>query len=125
MSEKSISCKGITINYIDEGTGDPIVFLHNGGGFLQIWTRQIDFFKNNYRVIAPDLPGFGESDESGESYTLEFYFEIFKEFFQLMKLDDFILVGNCIGSSIAVKYKKAYPNRGKNYKTGVYEVLPV
>ncbi len=47
----------------DLGKGFPIVLVHGFLGSSQMWEPQIDFFKNNFRVIAPDLPGFGKSNK--------------------------------------------------------------
>lgn len=109
--EKRTECRGVTINYIDEGEGIPMVFLHNGGGFYQIWEKQIAHFKKDYRVIAPDLPGFGESGESTMPYSLDYYFAFLDDFLQNLKLDRVILVGNCIGASLAIRYALEYPNK--------------
>ena len=47
----------------DEGKGFPLVLVH---GFLcssKMWKPQINFFKDHFRVITPDLPGFGKSNK--------------------------------------------------------------
>ena len=46
----------------DEGRGFPLVLVHGFLGSSKMWRPQIDFFKSNFRVIAPDLPGFGKSN---------------------------------------------------------------
>ena len=45
----------------DEGKGFPLVLLHGFLGSSTMWKPQIDFFKDYFRVITPDLPGFGKS----------------------------------------------------------------
>ena len=45
----------------DEGKGFPLVLVHGFLGSSKMWEPQIDFFKDNFRVITPDLPGFGKS----------------------------------------------------------------
>ena len=44
------------------GAGPPLVLLHGGSGSWRPWVRNIDAFARDRRVIAPDLPGPGESD---------------------------------------------------------------
>jgi len=107
--EKKIECLDVIINYIDEGEGIPMVFIHNGGSFYQIWVNQIEHFRHDYRVIALDLPGFGDSSESTHPYTLDYYYDIMIVFLQKLGVDKVILVGNCIGSTIAIKYKTHNP----------------
>ena len=47
----------------DEGKGFPLVLVHGFLGSSKMWEPQIDFFKDRFRVITPDLPGFGKSNE--------------------------------------------------------------
>ncbi|MCU0461851.1 MAG: alpha/beta hydrolase [Bacteroidales bacterium] len=111
ITEKKCKCLDVTINYIDEGEGVAMVFIHNGGGFLQTWTRQIEYFSSWYRVIALDLPGFGESTESTSSYSLDYYFQVLEVFLTTIKVEKMIIVGNCIGATLAIKYKNHSPHK--------------
>ena len=45
----------------DVGSGTPLVLVHGFLGSSDMWAPQIEFFKDDFRVIAPALPGFGES----------------------------------------------------------------
>ena len=44
----------------DEGKGFPLILIHGFLGSSKMWEPQINFFKNHFRVITPDLPGFGK-----------------------------------------------------------------
>ena len=48
------------------GTGEPVVLLHGGHGSHQHWMRNVDALSNHYRVLVPDMPGYGESDTPPE-----------------------------------------------------------
>ena len=48
------------------GTGMPVVLLHGGYGSWTHWLRNITALAARYRVIVPDMPGFGESDQLNE-----------------------------------------------------------
>ena len=50
-------------SYIDEGKGYPLVLVHGFLGNAEMWRPQIDEFKKNFRVIAPDLPGYGKNNK--------------------------------------------------------------
>jgi len=52
---------GITLAYVDEGSGDPVVLLHGWGGQAASMTPLIAALRDRYRVITFDLPGFGGS----------------------------------------------------------------
>ena len=102
---------GRTWNVFDKGTGMPIVFLHNGGGTLWNWAYQLQYFSSKYRVIAPDLPGFGRSYRSSEPLTLNAYVQDLSELLKTLNCSKPILAGNCIGSSIALEYALRQPEK--------------
>ena len=47
----------------DVGKGFPLVLVHGFLGSSKMWEPQINFFKSHFRVITPDLPGFGKSNK--------------------------------------------------------------
>lgn len=85
------------------GQGTPIVFLHNGGGTLWNWAHQLNYFRTHYRVIAPDLPGFGGSEAPPGPLTLGAYVNGCVDLFRVLDCERPIVVGNCIGASIALE----------------------
>src|SRR6056300_675547 len=50
-------------SYIDEGKGYPLVLVHGFLGNAEMWRPQIDEFKKYFRVIAPDLQGYGKNEK--------------------------------------------------------------
>ena len=56
----------------DVGSGIPLVLVHGFLGSSEMWRPQINFFKENYRVIAPALPGFGKSNKVNSFNSIEF-----------------------------------------------------
>ncbi|MDT0478360.1 alpha/beta fold hydrolase, partial [Streptomyces sp. DSM 41014] len=61
---KTIDVDGLTTGYLEAGQGDPVVLLHGGefGVSAELgWERAIDALAEHYRVLAPDMLGFGES----------------------------------------------------------------
>ena len=60
-SIKTLKLNGRTVNYVDQGHGEPLLLIHGFPLDHSMWQRQIDFFQSDYRVICPDLPGFGAS----------------------------------------------------------------
>ena len=106
-----ITVNGETWNVFDKGSGMPIVFLHNGGGTLWNWAYQLQYFSSKYRVIAPDLPGFGRSYRPSEPLTLNAYVQNLIELFKILECSKPILVGNCIGSSIALEFALHHPQK--------------
>jgi pimeloyl-ACP methyl ester carboxylesterase len=61
---RSIEVDGLATSYLEAGNGDPVVLLHGGefgAGAELAWEHTIAALAENYRVLAPDMLGFGES----------------------------------------------------------------
>jgi pimeloyl-ACP methyl ester carboxylesterase len=56
----------MSIAWHDYGVGEPVVLLHGGHGSWQHWVRNVDALAKRYRVLIPDLPGYGDSDNTPE-----------------------------------------------------------
>lgn len=109
--ERLILVNGEAWNVLEAGSGRPIVFLHNGGGTLWNWAHQLDHFSPTHRVIAPDLPGFGRSHRPGKPLTLEFYLDGLEGLLEALGCPRPVLVGNCIGASVALEFALRRPER--------------
>jgi pimeloyl-ACP methyl ester carboxylesterase len=85
----------------DEGKGFPLVLVHGFLGSSKMWEPQIDFFKDNFRVITPDLPGFGESYKVKSLNSIS---EMAKKIFNCIdkkNIKEFHLIGHSMGGMIA------------------------
>lgn len=109
LKEKSININALNINYVEGGSGQAMLFLHNGGGFWQSWEYQISHFSENYHVFGIDWPGFGESDLPDGLISLNLLTKTLADFITLLKLENVILIGNCIGGSAALLYNIKHP----------------
>ena len=71
----SINAGGIATNYHDRGTGDPVLLLHGSGPGVSAWANWrlvIPSLAENFRVIAPDIAGFGFTERpDGIRYDME------------------------------------------------------
>jgi len=71
LKQHSIYVKGLRIEYLEGGKGDALVLLHGFGANKDNWTRFGKHLTSHFRVIAPDLTGFGESSpDPGGDYTI-------------------------------------------------------
>lgn len=57
-----IRVNGISMNFVDQGSGMPVLLVHGFPFSHEMWKFQIDELSLNYRVIAPDLRGYGDSE---------------------------------------------------------------
>ncbi len=86
-----------------EAAGDPgmpqLVFLHGIGGAARAWRGQLDFFKDRYRAIAWDMPGYGESAPL-PTVSIAALAGALQDFLQQVSAPNPILVGHSIGGMI-------------------------
>ncbi|MCP4415376.1 MAG: alpha/beta hydrolase, partial [Chloroflexi bacterium] len=96
-----------------EGAEQTIMFVHGYAGVLESWEHQINHFVGrNYRVIAPDLRGHGQSDAPYTNYTMDEMVVDIQAIVEHLNLPEkFILVAHSFGGSIAVEYANAHPER--------------
>lgn len=100
---KTANVWGLDIRYIEAGEGPVVLLLHGLAASLLTWYCNIDVLADaGYRVIAPDLPGFGNSDKPGHlDYGPDSAANFVYDFSQELGLDRFSLVGNSAGGLIA------------------------
>jgi pimeloyl-ACP methyl ester carboxylesterase len=79
------------------------------GDYLD-WEPVLDPLSTTHRVIAPDLPGFGDSSKPQREYTAEFFIATLHELFRQLEIERPILVGNSFGGQIAILYTLAHPD---------------
>ena len=68
-----IAVNGTRLHYRDQGTGEPLVFVHGLGSSGQDWAKQVDAFANRYRVITFDVRGHGQSDKPEGPYSIPLF----------------------------------------------------
>lgn len=99
----------LTVAYRDHGSGPAILMLHNGGTSSTIWRHQIDALADRWRVVALDLPGFGDSPRVSPPPTLTSMVEAASALIDELGLAPVLLVGNCMGSNIAASLASRNP----------------
>ena len=122
MSEKVIAGRGnvissfdIETNYHDSGDGPPVVLLHGSGPGVSAWTnwkRVIPALSDKFRVIAPDLPGFGYTERKPDlQYDMKLWTKHLIAFLDALELPKVSLVGNSFGGSLALAAAARFPDR--------------
>ena len=89
--------------YIEAGKGEPVVLLHGLGATNASMLPTLQALSEHYRVIAPDLPGFGDSDKPLRSLHAAFYARWVQDFCRALGLERPHLIGNSMGGRIAVE----------------------
>ncbi len=111
----------------DEGKGFPLVLLHGFLGSSKLWKPQIDFFKDYFRVITPDLPGFGKSNKAKPHNSIQSISNFLLECLKEKKIDKFHLLGHSMGGMIVQEMTKSEGNKISKlvcYSTGPIGEMP-
>ena len=105
LDQKGIDIGSLHIEYLEGGEGEVLVLLHGFGGNKDNWTRVAKYLTPHFRVIAPDLPGFGESSKDFDaSYTYSAQADRIHQFVQALGVDKFHLGGNSMGGNLSGNY---------------------
>ena len=102
---------GIRLFLFDTGSGDqtPVVLLHGLGDEADTWRHVLPGIAGQRRVIAPDLPGFGRSDQGKHKYTIPFFADTVLELVDTLSQQKVIVVGHSTGALIAQEFALRNP----------------
>ena len=90
----------------DIGSGPPLVLVHGFLGSSDMWNPQIKFFKDDFRVIVPALPGFGKSSTISSCDSIQCMAEILLDSLEKKKIKSFNLLGHSMGGMIVQEIAK-------------------
>jgi haloalkane dehalogenase len=108
FTPKKISINGLSLSYLDEGQGSPIVMLHGNPTWSFYYRKLADLLSNNHRVIVPDHMGCGLSDKPQDyPYLLKNHIDNTERLLADLNIDRFSLVihdwGGAIGMGLAAR----------------------
>lgn len=110
LERKSIQIGDHQVTYLEGGQGPAMVMLHGITADSGNWTRFARHFTGNYRVIIPDLPGFGDSSRiQTASYSIPAQSARVHALVQALGVQQFHLVGNSMGGYIGAYYAAQNP----------------
>lgn len=107
---KRLKVNGASIAYEERGRGDPVILLHGWNATSKQWLHNLKALGQRHRVIAPDLPGHGESEEGDFDYDLDGMAGFLESFRKTLRLPPFHLVGHSLGGCIALRYAAVRPD---------------
>lgn len=108
MEEKIITWQQKKIFYRMVGKGKTVMLVHGFAEDGNIWDKQVDFLKDHFRLIVPDLPGSGRS-ELIENANIETYAEIIKAILDNESSEGVYLLGHSMGGYITLAFAEKYP----------------
>ena len=104
----SIDIGGTRFNYSERGTGTPLVLVHGFPLDNRVWDEQVAGLSDRFRVIAPDLRGFGQT-RSEQAFSMESLAEDLHQFVTKIGARPCVLAGLSMGGYVALAYDARYP----------------
>ncbi len=103
---------GTKVHYIDEGEGPVLLMLHGNPTWSFLYRKMITALKSDFRCIAPDLPGFGLSEQT---YSFDFFAEshskVLEEFILKLNIERYILIAQDWGGPLGLYVAEKYPDK--------------
>jgi pimeloyl-ACP methyl ester carboxylesterase len=112
VEEHALKVGDTSWSYYEGGQGPTVLLLHGFAADKNVWLEQAKLLTPHFHVIAPDLPGWGESSRiDGASYNIDAQAARLQGFVAAMGLQHFLLVGHSMGGAIAGVYAADHPER--------------
>ena len=101
----------IQLHYIEQGHGKPLILLHGNGESSDYFEHQMACFCHDYRVIAIDTRGHGQSPRGEKPFTIKQFAKDLHDFMNDKGIEKAILLGFSDGGNIALEFALKYPER--------------
>jgi len=102
----------VNIAYDDQGKGPAVLMIHGFPLNRQMWQPQLlPIAEAGYRVIAPDLRGFGESDAPADGYGMDVFADDIVALLDALKIEQAVVGGMSMGGYILMNLLERYPHR--------------
>jgi len=102
----TIRANGIRHHYAEAGEGAPVILLHGFPETSYAWRHQIPVLAKTYRVIAPDLRGYGETEKPASGYDKRTMANDVRELMRALDVPRVALVGHDRGARVATRFAK-------------------
>jgi haloacetate dehalogenase len=109
IKHHTLHANGIRQHYLEAGEGPSVVLLHGFPETSYAWRNQIPELAKHYRVIAPDLRGYGETDKPAVGYDKRTMAKDLRELMRVLDIPKIALVGHDRGARVATRFAKDHP----------------
>jgi len=111
VEKHSVQAGDTTWVYFEGGQGPTLVLLHGFAASKEVWLKQMEQLTPHFHVIAPDLPGWGESTRvDGASYNIDAQVARLQGFIDTLGMQKVVLIGHSMGGAIAGVYAAEHPD---------------
>lgn len=102
FQQKFFKHGGVSTKYLEKGSGEPFLFFIGGGVRVETFEKFLDDMSAKYRIVAPDLPPFGDATVPKEIWGLEDYGDYFSEFIKFLNIQNLTAAGFSFGGGVAL-----------------------
>ncbi len=125
FESKYVEVLGSRMHYVDEGVGDPVMFLHGQPTSSYLWRNIIPHVAPVARCVAPDLIGMGKSDKTDLEYRFVEHVKYVEGFIEKLGLENITLVIHDWGSALGFHYASRHENNVKGLAFMEAILMPV
>ncbi|HEY9311688.1 alpha/beta fold hydrolase [Williamsia sp.] len=104
-----VDLHGERIAYVDEGAGDVLLLIHGMAGSSATWRAVVPSLARTHRVIAPDLPGHGESGKPRGDYSLGSFAATLRDLLRELDIGKVTVIGQSLGGGVAMQFTYQHP----------------
>ncbi len=109
IAVKAVTLHGRSVTYAEAGAGPVLLLIHGMGGTSENWRAVIEPLALGHTVIAPDLPGHGESAPGGGDYSLGALAAGLRDLLLALGHERATLIGHSLGGGIAMQFTYQFP----------------
>jgi len=99
-----VDIQNINVHYEVSGEGQDVVLLHGWGTSMETFETVHNMLDDNFRVFSIDFPGFGESQEPPEAWSVDDYAQFLAGFIEKLGIEKPILIGHSFGCRVITRY---------------------
>jgi 2-hydroxy-6-oxonona-2,4-dienedioate hydrolase len=107
--QRTVIVHGHKIAYYEAGKGSVVILIHGLGADSRHWAANIDALSENFRLIAIDQIGYGQSDKPVMRYTVANFVDYLHGFLVALNIPKASLVGNSLGGWVALDFTLRHP----------------
>jgi 3-oxoadipate enol-lactonase len=109
IRRRDLVIDGLRLHVAEAGSGPPLLLVHGLTASHAVWQPTIEAFADRWRVIAPDLPGHGESAKPDAPYTIDFFAGMVRSLARALEVREAVVCGSSLGGRVALELALYYP----------------
>jgi haloacetate dehalogenase len=110
LQHNTVMVNGIKLHYVEQGEGLPVILLHGFPESWYAWRHQIPALAQHFRVIAPDLRGYGASQKPANGYDKKNMARDIRDLMVHLGIEKAAIIGHDRGARVGLRFAKDFPD---------------